>query len=187
MAKKKVLMLLSSPRKEGNSATLAGRIGAGAEEAGAEVEKIYLNDLEISPCQSCYACQQPESKGCAVDDDMQPLYAKLEAADAWVLASPVYWFNMSAQMKTFMDRLFAMGAYKINPAQKKAAVAMSFGDMDPFASGCVNALRSFQDACRYIGLPLAGFVYGRGNEAGDIAANAELMERAKGMGHTLVV
>jgi multimeric flavodoxin WrbA len=183
--KKQVLILLGSPRKKGNSAILAQRIAAGAEAAGAEVETVYINGLKISPCQSCYACQKPDSEGCAVDDDMQPLYGKLKAADAWVWASPVYWFNMSAQTKLVMDRLFAMGAYKINPAKKKGAVAMSFGDIDPFASGCVNALRVFQDACRYIGLPLAGMIYGSAHEAGEIAANAELMSRAEELGKKL--
>ncbi len=185
MDKKKVLILLGSPRKKGNSAALAGRIAAGAEGAGAEVELVYLNGLKISPCQSCYACHKPDSAGCAVDDDMQPLYEKLKAADAWVWASPVYWFNVSAQTKLVMDRLFAMGAYRINPTKKKGAVAMSFGDIDPFASGCVNALRVFQDACRYIGLPLVGMVYGSANDPGEIAANAELMSKAEALGKKL--
>ncbi|MBU0513217.1 MAG: flavodoxin family protein [Proteobacteria bacterium] len=185
MDKKKVLVLLGSPRKKGNSATLAGRIAAGAEGAGAEVEMVYLHGLKISPCQSCYACHKPKSEGCAIDDDMQPLYAKLKAADAWVFAGPVYWFSMSAQTKLVMDRLFAMGAYKIDPRGKKAGVAMSFGDTDPFTSGCVNALRTFQDAFRYIGLPLAGIVYGSANEPGEIAANATLMQQAEELGKKL--
>jgi multimeric flavodoxin WrbA len=183
--KKKVLILLGSPRKKGNSATLAERIAAGAEAAGAEVEQVYINGLKISPCQSCYACQKPDSTGCAVDDDMQPLYLKLKEADAWVWASPVYWFNMSAQTKLVMDRMFALGAYKINPAKKKGAVAMSFGDTDPFTSGCVNALRTFQDACRYIGLPLVGIIYGSAGDPGAIAANAELMSKAEELGRKL--
>ncbi len=73
--KKKVLVLLGSPRRKGNSAVLAERIAAGAESAGATVETVFLHDLKISPCKSCYACQSPESKGCAVKDD--------HATDLW--------------------------------------------------------------------------------------------------------
>lgn len=182
---KQVLVLLGSPRKKGNSAALARRIGAGAESAGARVEIVYLHGLNIAPCQACYACQQPEAEGCALDDDMQPIYAKLKRADAWVLASPVFWFNMSAQMKLFLDRCFAMRAYQIDPRGKKAAIAMSFGDSDPFTSGCVNALRCFQDAFSYIGLPLAGMVYGSANRAGEIEQNDQLMQEAEELGRSL--
>ena len=67
---KKVLVLLGSPRKKGNSTTLAKKIIAGAEAAGATVEQIYLHGQDIAPCNPCYACQKPDSKGCAIDDDM---------------------------------------------------------------------------------------------------------------------
>ena len=101
---KKILVLLGSPRKKGNSTTLANQIVKGAESAGAEVETIYLNGLKIRPCQGCYACKKEGSKGCVVDDDMQSLYPKIVASDALVIATPVYWFNMTAQTKIFMDR-----------------------------------------------------------------------------------
>ncbi|RJX29522.1 MAG: flavodoxin family protein [Desulfarculus sp.] len=185
-AKKQVLVLLGSPRKKGNSAALAAAIAEGAREAGARVEAIFLHGKKIAPCKSCYACQKRNSRRCAIDDDMQPIYAKLKRADAWVLASPVYWFNMSAQMKTLMDRLFALKAYQIDPRGKKAAIAMSFGDSDPFSSGCVNALRCFQDAFAYIGLPIAGMVYGSAGGAGEILANAELMQQARELGQRLL-
>jgi len=87
---KKVLLLLGSPRKNGNSAILADRIRKGAKSAGAAVEEVFLHGMNIGACQSCYACQKPDSKGCAIDDDMQSIYGKLIASDGWVIASPVY-------------------------------------------------------------------------------------------------
>ena len=150
METKKILVLLGSPRKKGNTAALADQIIAGAESAGATAEKIFLHGQDISPCQACYACQRPDSKGCAIDDEMQPIYGKLVKADGWVIASPVYWFSMSAQTKLFLDRCFALPAYKKDAfTGKRIAVAMSFGDGDAFNSGCVNALRTFQDTARY--------------------------------------
>jgi len=182
----KILVLLGSPRRKGNSAALAGAIARGAKAAGAEVETLYLHGLAIAPCKACMACQKPRSKGCSIDDDMQPIYRKMLEADAWVLASPVYWFTLSAQLKLWMDRCFALPAYGRDPfAGKRIALALAYGGEDPFDSGCVNALRTFQDAYRYAGAEIVGMVYGSAMEAGDIKANRALMKEARELGRTL--
>jgi len=184
---KQVLVLLGSPRKKGNSTSLAAQIIKGAESTGAAVETIYLHGKNIAACQACYACQKPDSKSCAIDDDMQPIYRRLIEADCWVIASPVYWFTMSAQTKLFLDRCFALPAYQKDAfAGKRIAVAMSYGDADPFASGCVNALRTFQDACRYTGAKLVGMVYGSAEKPGEIKSNLALMQAAEALGKKLV-
>jgi len=185
--KKQVLVILGSPRRMGNSAALANRISRGAESAGAEVENLFLQDLEISPCRGCETCQQPDSQGCAIKDDMQEIYPKLIRADAWVIASPVYWFTMSAQTKIFMDRCYALLAYADNPfVGKLVAIAMSYGDVDPVKSGCVNALRTFQDAFSYTRSKLVGMVYGSAEAAGEIENNGALMREAEELGRRLV-
>ncbi|NCO60886.1 MAG: flavodoxin family protein [Deltaproteobacteria bacterium CG_4_8_14_3_um_filter_51_11] len=182
----KVVVILGSPRKNGNSAMLAQQVVKGAVSEGAEVETFFLDEMDISPCRSCYACQAEGSTGCAVDDDMQRIYPRLVECDAWVIASPVYWFNMSAQTKIFMDRCFALTAYSKDAFKgKRVAIAMTYGDKDPFASGCVNALRSFQDAFRYVGAKIIGMVYGSAMNAGEISSNTELMKEAEELGITL--
>jgi len=184
---KQVLVILGSPRRKGNSSTLAARISRGAKSAGAEVETVFLHGLKISPCRGCDTCQKTDSKGCAIKDDMQEIYPKLIGADAWVIASPVYWFNMSAQTKIFMDRCYALTAYAENPfLGKRIAIAMSYGDVDPVKSGCVNALRAFQDAFRYTGSKIVGMVYGTAQKAGEIADNEALMREAEELGKRLV-
>jgi len=184
---KQVLVILGSPRKKGNSSALAARISRGAKSAGAEVETVFLQALKISPCRGCDTCKKQDSKGCAIKDDMQEIYPKLVAADAWVIASPVYWFTMSAQTKIFMDRCYALTAYAENPfVGKRIAIAMSYGDVDPFRSGCVNALRTFQDAYRYTGSKIVGMVYGSAIEVGEIADNKALMQEAEELGKRLV-
>jgi len=184
---KQVLVILGSPRRKGNSSTLAARISRGAKSAGAEVETLFLQDLKISPCRGCGTCQKHDSKGCAIKDDMQKIYPKLISADAWVIASPVYWFTMSAQTKIFMDRCYALSAYAKNPfAGKRIAIAMSYGDADPVKSGCVNALRTFQDAYRYTRSKIVGMVYGSAMKAGEIANNETLMREAEELGKLLV-
>lgn len=183
---RKVLILLGSPRRKGNSAILAEQIARGAKSQKAKVETIYLQEKDIAPCKSCMHCQKKDSKGCSIKDDMQDIYPKLLEADVWVIASPVYWFTMSAQTKIFMDRWFALSAYRKDPYRgKRLAIAMAFGDKDPFTSGCVNALRAFQDASGYTGLSLVGMVYGSAMEAGEIRANETVMQEAFDLGKKL--
>ncbi len=186
---KSVLVLLGSPRKKGNSTTMARQITKGAESMGAQVETLYLNGMHISPCQGCYYCQQEERPGCAVNDDMQTVYPKLLESDAWVIASPVYWFSMTAQTKIFMDRCFAMFRDTAEQSpffNKRIAIAMSYGDSDAFNSGCVNALRSFQDAYNYVGARIVGMVYGSAEKPGEIMSNQGLMQQAEELGRKLV-
>jgi len=183
---KKILVLLGSPRRKGNSAILADQITKGAKSAGAKVETIYLHGRKIAPCKACMACQKKNSRGCSIKDDMQEIYLKLIGADAWVIASPVYWFTMSAQTKLFMDRCFALPAYQKDPfLGKQIAIAMTYGDEDPFTSGCVNALRTFQDAYGYTRAKIVGMVYGSAMDAGRIRADKKVMREALDLGKKL--
>lgn len=190
MAKKEkapqVLVLLGSPRRHGNSALLAERIAQGAAAAGAQVETVFVQELHIAPCKGCLTCQKKGGTGCAIQDDMQSVYRRLLAAQAWIIASPVYWFTMSAQTKLWMDRCLALPAYAKDPfAGKRIAIAMTYGGEDPFDSGCINALRSFQDAFGYTGSTIVGMVYGSAMEAGEIKANKALLKAAEDLGKRL--
>lgn len=184
---RKVLVLLGSPRKKGNSAALAERIAKGAKTAGAQVETVYLHGLDIRPCTGCYKCQKKGARGCVIKDDMQDIYRSMQEADAWVVASPVYWFTMSAQIKLWMDRCLAFTTYAKDAfSGKRIAIAMSYGGDDPFDSGCVNALRAFQDAYSYVGSTIVGMVYGSAMEAGAIRADESLMASAEDLGRKLL-
>ena len=79
----------------------------GAQAQGAETEIFNLNQMDIAPCQACMHCKENQGE-CATDDDMQEVYAKLREADAFVLGSPVYMWQMSAQAKLFTDRLYPL-------------------------------------------------------------------------------
>jgi len=97
-----MLMVLGSPRKNGNSETLASAVAAGFAETGGVAEAVRLNDLAIRPCQACGGCTK--TGRCVIADDMTALYEKVDAADRLLLVSPVYFYALSAQMKTFADR-----------------------------------------------------------------------------------
>ena len=100
---KKVLILSASPRKGGNSDLLCDQFMLGAKEAGNQAEKIFLRDKRINYCTGCGACQGNGGK-CVQKDDMAEVLDKMIAADVIVMATPVYFYTMNAQMKTLIDR-----------------------------------------------------------------------------------
>jgi multimeric flavodoxin WrbA len=186
MSSKQIVIVKGSPRENGNSTTLADQVAKGAREAGATVESFYLHGMEINPCDACDACHAEPYSGCIVEDDMHLLYPKLEEADAIVIASPIYWFTVSAQTKLFMDRCYALvDAEGYALRGKKVGIVLSYGDSDPFNSGAVNAMRTFQDAFGYVGAEIVDMVYGSADAAGEIGANAELMAKAYSLGKQL--
>lgn len=99
---KKVLVLSGSPRKGGNSDLLCDQFLLGAIEAGNQAEKLFLRDKKINYCVGCGICQ--EEKKCVLQDDMAEVLEKMIEADVIVMATPVYFYTMDAQMKTLIDR-----------------------------------------------------------------------------------
>lgn len=99
---KKVIILSASPRKGGNSDTLCDEFARGASEAGNNVEKIRIAERKIGYCTACYACKKNHE--CVQKDDMAEILNKMIDADVIVLATPVYFYTMCAQMKTLIDR-----------------------------------------------------------------------------------
>jgi multimeric flavodoxin WrbA len=99
---KKVLILSASPRKGGNSDTLCDEFLRGARDAGHEAEKVFLRDRKINYCTGCGVCNSTHQ--CVQKDDMADVLDKMVSADVIVMATPVYFYTMDAQMKTLIDR-----------------------------------------------------------------------------------
>ena len=106
----KVIGIAGSPRRGGNTDLLLAEVMKGAASKGAEVKTIILNNLKIAPCQHCDACL--ETGRCKVRDDMQEIYNELEQADRIVLASPIQFMTVTAQMKAMIDRCQALWVRK---------------------------------------------------------------------------
>jgi multimeric flavodoxin WrbA len=104
----KVLGIYGSPRRQGNSDTLMKAFLQGATEAGALVEEIFLREKKISPCLEIYHCFKDGT--CPIKDDMREIYDKLLDADVVALASPVFFYSVSAQAKAMIDRTQALWA-----------------------------------------------------------------------------
>lgn len=101
--KKRVLVLSGSPRRGGNSDLLCDQFISGAQKSGHNAEKIFLKDANINYCNGCGVCINGE-KSCPLKDDMAEILDKMIAADVIVMATPVYFYTMDAQMKTLIDR-----------------------------------------------------------------------------------
>ena len=186
MAKKYVLVLKGSPREKGNSSRLADRAAEGARAAGAEVESFDLQVLNIQPCTACEACHETPEEGCIIEDGMRELYPRLQRADGILISSPIYYFSMAAQVKLLVDRWYAMESPQGNALKGKPfGIILTYGDTDPFSSGAVNAMRTFQDITRYMRAEIAGFVYGTASDAGDVLKQPKLMEQAYQLGQKL--
>jgi multimeric flavodoxin WrbA len=105
----KLCGIVGSPNKNGNVDLLVSQVLKGASNQGAKTLKIYLNDLNVKPCQSCGV--DPYPKYCLFDDDMKPIYDALESCDVIVLGSPVYFDTVSAQVKLMIDRCNCLMPY----------------------------------------------------------------------------
>ncbi len=183
---KRVLIVAASPRKSGNSTLLALRAAEGVKAEGGEADIVPIGHLKIAPCNACNSCITKPEAACVIKDDMQPLYQKIRNSQGILFATPVYWFNMSAQMKLFIDRAYAIqdkGCWAFTG--KDVGVILTYGDEDVFASGGTNALRSFQDVFAFAQANYVGSVYGSADKAGDIRTNEKLLQKAYDLGRRL--
>jgi len=126
----KVIGLAGSPRKRSNTGILVEEALQGANDSGAETEFFKLSQMKIAPCKACMHCKSNQGK-CVTDDDMQILYKEIEEADAFILGSPVYMWQMSAQTKIFTDRLFANFATGFEEKYGKKDMALIFSQGNP--------------------------------------------------------
>jgi multimeric flavodoxin WrbA len=106
----KVLGLFGSPRREGNTEILLEEALKGAEREGAEIDRVYVTDLTITPCKECHGCDQ--TGNCVILDDMQKIYPRLLEADIIILASPIFFYGITAWAKALIDRSQALWAKK---------------------------------------------------------------------------
>lgn len=174
---KHVLIISSSPRKGGNSETLAASFAKGAEEIGHKVETVYLREKKYGFCKGCLACLKVGH--CVINDDAVEIAARMHDADVLVFATPVYYYSVSGQLKTMLDR--ANPLFDSDYAFTKAyLLATAAEDGEETVEGTVKAVQGWVDCferCELAGTVFAGGV----NDVGDIAGHPAL-EKAHQMG-----
>jgi len=175
-----VLGLVGSPRKKGNTDILVEAILGAARAKGHRTGKLHLHDLDIGPCRDCRGCKSG-AQACVVEDGMQEVYARLDAADAIVFGTPVYWCGPSATMKLAFDRLrpyFATHGLR----GKKALLVAPAGDGPGQADLLV---RMFKRSFRALEMPYVGEVLATGYDRGDVLQDAQAMAQAAALGAAL--
>ncbi len=140
--RKKVLIISTSPRKSGNSESLADAFAAGAREAGHSVEIVSLHDKTIGFCIGCLACQK--TGRCVIRDDADIIAQKMTAAEVIAFATPVYFYTMSGQMKTMLDR--SNPCFSSDYAFRDIYLLATAADAEESAmDGTINGLQGWLD------------------------------------------
>lgn len=173
---KRVLILSGSPRNGGNSDLLCDEFARGAAESGNEVEKIRVAEKNIGFCRGCYACK--ESGKCVIKDDMADVLQKMIDADVIVLASPVYFYSIDAQLKAVIDRTVARW---LEVRDKEFYYIVTAADEEKTsAETTIACFRGYADCVE--GAKEMGIIYGMGAyEKGEIK-NHPAMNEAYEMG-----
>jgi len=186
----KVLGIMGSPRRQSNTEILLDKALEGAREAGAEVEKVLVSKLKISPCLEIYACLKDGN--CAIKDDMQLLYEKLLEADHIIFASPIFFYGITSQAKAIVDRCQALWVRKhvlsMGKEDKRVrkGVFISVGATrgKKLFDGAVLTVKYFFDA---IGVKYSGDLLVRGiDNKGQIREHPTVLEDAFHLGQELV-
>jgi len=187
----RVLGIAGSPRRNGNTDLLLAEVMRGAASRGAEVKTIVLNDLKITPCQHCDACLKEGN--CRINDDMQMIYREMEAADRIVLASPIQFMGLTAQMKAMIDRCQALWARKyvlkippLGTRRERKGFFVSVGGRK-IANLFEPALVTIRTFFRILDITYAGELLFRGvDEKGAIKNHPDALQQALLAGQKLV-
>lgn len=178
---KRILAVIGSPRRNGNTHLLVSRIAEGARDSGASVEELFLGDTVIEECDGCHRCWR--GSGCSKKDDMRDVYPKIAGSDVIIFGTPVYWYGPTGLMKTFIDRFvyFNCEGNRAKVRGKSAVIAVPFEEEDPeTASGVVEF---FEKSLKYLEMELVGRVIVPGvGRRGEILERTNCMARAYALG-----
>lgn len=171
----KVLGIVGSPRRGGNTEVLVDEVLAGAKEAGALTEKVILNELDISPCQACNGCESGE---CVQQDDMSTVLEQMEQSQVWVLGTPVYWWGPTAQFKAFLDRWYGLsqGTFK----GRRIILVIPSGGGESYARHTLGILTA---VVNYLRMELIATVLAPGTSGrGSVRSRSDVMAAAYNAG-----
>jgi len=172
----KILGIVCSPRKAGNTEILVQEALAGAKETGANVELLRISNMNIAPCDGCETCHK--SGECRIKDDMQKIYKKILTADGIILGSPVYFWSVSSQAKTLMDRTYALRYPHHKLKNKVGGAIVATG-----RRGSVNALSTINNFFLGHDMLATGLgISGYGTNKGEVKQDKRAMQGARSLG-----
>jgi multimeric flavodoxin WrbA len=181
---KNATIVLGSPNAKGNTARLVEAMLSVIDNENILIKKIELSKLKkINHCMGCDSCKKNDLHKCIFDDGLNEVIAEVRNSDLLVIASPIYFFNFNSLTKAFIDRLFYSSEINNNEnilRGKKIAILITYGLTNVIDSGAKNALQSFYDISKFVGLEIIGIVYGSIGD--DQEQNELLLNRAKKLG-----
>ena len=172
---KRIVILNGSPRKTGNTSELIRSFMEGAESAGNEVTTFHLDSMNIHGCKGCFGGNSSRECPCVQKDDMDQIYPAVKDADVIVLATPLYYWNMSGQLRTTVDRLFALeeGGENLLRGHDKASALLMAAE----GHGFEDVLLYYDHLMEHLRWKNLGHVLAGGNgDVGDIKGKKELQD-----------
>ncbi|HMK53447.1 MAG TPA: flavodoxin family protein [Methanobacteriaceae archaeon] len=181
----KVLGLIGSPRKGSNTEILIEEALRGAKEANAETKSYNLSEMNIAPCKACMKCRNAGE--CATNDDMQIIYEEIKKTDSFILASPVYMWQMSAQAKIFTDRLYAFMGTGFEEKYGKKDMALIFSQGNPDENMFREYFNYTRNLFGFLGYNVVDMLTAPGNLVhGAVKNKKDILKKTKKMGENLV-
>ncbi|MCC9295626.1 flavodoxin family protein [Clostridium sp. WLY-B-L2] len=177
----KVLVLTGSPHLQGTTSFLADEFCDGAKEAGHEIVRFDTARLDIHPCIACSHCLKNDGK-CVYDDDMSQVYPHLLTAHIVVLVTPLYYFNMSAQLKRTIDRFFSVDSVLLKMSKKLYLIAAG-GVKDNWAMDTLKV--NFHSLCHYLHWQEGGMLLVLGSSSRKDVENSKYQKMARNLGSGL--
>ncbi len=176
----RVFIVSSTPRKSGNSEILSEEFARGAQDAGHKVEKIELRGMDLKFCIGCRTCSKTGK--CVLKDSVGEVLPRIQNSDILVFATPIYYYGLSGQLKTFLDRTSPL--YQKENAFKKVYLLASAEDTEESAfDGAIKGIQGWIDC--FEGVRLAGVVKGAGVESVGEIRNTRFPQEAYEMGKAL--
>lgn len=185
--KMKIIGLVGSPREDSNTEAMIEQILKGASDSGAETKIFNLHKMNISPCNACQHCKSNDGK-CANNDDMQVLYKEIQESDAFVLGSPVYMWQMTAQAKSFTDRLYANYLTDFEEKYGKKDMALVFTQGNPDENMFSEYFNYTKNMFEFLGYNVVDLLTSTENAVpGEVKNKKEIMDKAIEIGNKLAL
>lgn len=172
---KKIVILNGSPRKAGNTTALTAEFTKGAEKAGNTVTEFFLDSMDIHGCKGCFGGHSSRECPCVQRDDMEKIYPAVRECDVIVFATPLYYWNMSGQIRTAIDRLFALeeGDGNLLRGHGRASALLMAAE----GNGFDDVLLYYDHLMEHLRWENLGHVLaGRSGQIGDIKGKPELQQ-----------
>jgi multimeric flavodoxin WrbA len=186
----KVVIVFGSPRKNSNTHILVQEAQKGLTDSGVASEIFFLNRMKIKGCQACYHCKKNDSTICIINDDMSKIHQAMETGDGLIVATPIYFAGVTAQTKTWLDRMFPYIDINLGaklPKGKK--VAFIFTQNQPNATLFSAAIKTFQAVMNILGYETKGSLLACNLNKGYkpmVTEDKNLMQKAYDLGKYLL-